>query len=127
MEECCCLGFLSARNALNSGSVLAATKDWRNNRMAQEFNISGILKLDFNLDRGLMSIYSAHGVQVILSFLKCQNVSLTFYTQTHLAIQILVSLSPSLKLEPLFPQEHLHSHTSVKKLWCLRELTIFLQ
>lgn len=93
MEECCCLGFLSARNALNSGSVLAATKDWRNNRMAQEFKISGILKLDFILDRGLMSIYSAHGVQVILSFLKCQNVSLTFYTHTFSHTNISQSLT----------------------------------
>lgn len=58
-----------------------------------------ILKLDFDLDRGRILIYSTHGVQdlhiqviQLLSFLICQNVSLTFYAQTHLTIQILVSI-----------------------------------
>lgn len=116
VEECCCLGFLSARNALNSGSVLAAPKKKKEEKLWDGTGIC-ILKLDFDLDRGRILIYSTHGVQdlhiqviQLLSFLICQNVSLTFYAQTHLTIQILVSILLSLKLGSLFPTGTIYIH-----------------
>lgn len=47
MDECCCLGFLLARNALNSGSVLAIFTQIEGKMGVRDFGSKGTDTKDF--------------------------------------------------------------------------------